>query len=432
MFTFQRFGIGILTVLMCTAIGFTNAAQNDAPETALEVFDTFADELLEKYNGTYQGNLENLVETFRNDLVDRCDVLIKCPKELAEISLKALTRVLGDVDFYPSPSIFATVDGGEESLFLGFSHMSLNGEKDRLISWIDLGSPAERADLRFGDRWIGFNKILFSHDKLSMREMLLNFSEIVNSGESVILQVVRGDKREHLSLKMIGTELIYKPDPRLSWLNSNSKHIAYIQFHEFSSTNQQTFHDLIQSIVNLKADGLILDLRGLINDGESVDRLLILGGLMPQVPSLKYVPKVAKDDTFVEVVTNGKYKSNWIDKKNENTVVVKNPAIFSAKVVLILDSRCSQGCGLFASIFSKAKRGVIIGESKIRVSVNISYPRSAHGSDMNIPYWRAQWEDGMPVDGSFQPEIIVPDATRKIFDSGVDNLLQKALEQFAH
>ena len=98
---------------------------------------------------------------------------------------------------------------------------------------------------------------------------------------------------------------------------------------------------------------------------------------------------------------------------------------------MLVNNECASACEYFASSLQRAKRGPIIGEETSGVgNTNTQGFELINGGTANMPTLRAFWADGTPLPSSVKPDIVTPNYEFNLFNTGIDQPMQKALESF--
>jgi carboxyl-terminal processing protease len=306
--------------------------------------------------------------------------------------------------------------------------------RDRIIINVIPGGPAQRAGLKYGDRWIGYNGTLFSSATNSndYNNLVTAFSTKVAAGETVVLNILRGANRERIDISAKGEIINLTLQPSLE-IRSDGVGILRIPDYLPQGVGQSV-HNLMNEVNAKNLRAVILNVR---DNG---------GGLgQSQVATTKAF--FENNPTYYLTRRYNPEKNNqewaWI---NGNTVVrrliskpdvvfesltIQNPALFKGKVAVLVDEGCASACEYLASAIQKNKRGTIIGTPTFGIGDTNTAPFNlVNGATANMPTTRAFWTDGTPLPSTVTPEISVPDAEYQLFETGIDLGVTKALESF--
>ena len=302
---------------------------------------------------------------------------------------------------------------------------------DRLIMNVLAGTPGEKAGLKFGDRWVGYNDVLFSNamDAKAASEMLADFTKRVRAKETIIMKIVRGVAREKLDISIVG-EIINTVDFPSITLRSDGIGVLLIRDWLIQGLGTKV-HDLVREAINKGAKSIVIDQR---NNGGGLgnERAIAQGAFLEKPDDVYRIPRYnAEQDTVIEHYENGVFTQSNPQKVELSNQKVANPALFKGPIAMLVNNNCASACEYFASSIQRAKRGPIIGEETAGVgNTNTARFGLINGGAEGFPTLRAFWADGTPLPSSVKPDIVTPNSDFNLFNTGVDQPLQKALESF--
>jgi carboxyl-terminal processing protease len=302
---------------------------------------------------------------------------------------------------------------------------------DRLILNVIPGSPAEKAGLMSGDRWIGFNDILFSSatNLQVATEQLSAFTQVVRSKQPITMKIIRGAERQKIDVIVTGEVIALSEYPTMT-LRSDG--IAILKITTWLLEGQAArVHALVNEAINKNAKAVIIDQRG-NGGGLGSQGFISVGAFIDPVAAIRRVPRYNAEQTTIEERyskgIHSFYNLQGVELASEK---INNPALFKGPIAMLVNGGCASACEYFASGIQKTKRGPIIGEETLGIgNTNTARFGLINGGAAAFPTVRAFWADGTPLPSSVKPDIATPNAAFNLFNTGIDQPLQKALESF--
>jgi carboxyl-terminal processing protease len=321
-----------------------------------------------------------------------------------------------------SPTLIQALNGGQAKLI----------SNDRLILNVLPNSPAEKAGMRFGDRWVGINGILFSsYAKVEdLVAAFTNFGQQITAGQTVRMNMVRGAERIAVELTVKGELVSLTQTPTLE---IRADGIAVISIRDYAlATSGQTVHDLIAQAIARNVKGIIFNLRG-NGGGRGQNQVATTAALAPEGVTYQLIPRYNGDSDKVEWA--------WV---NGNTVVrrlvnrpsvifesltIKSPQLYKGPIAVLVDSGCASACEYFAATMQHAKRGLVVGEDTFGIGNTNTGPFALiNGGRAQMPTIRAFWPDGTSLPSTIKPDITSLNFELELFNTGIDPGLTKAIE----
>jgi carboxyl-terminal processing protease len=302
---------------------------------------------------------------------------------------------------------------------------------DRLIANVVPGSPAEAAGLKIGDRWVGFNDVLFSSapDAKTASDQQAAFTKLVRALQPVTMKIVRGPERQKLDIVVTGAIIKTADFPTLS-VRSDGIGILTIRTW-FLEGQAAKVHALVNEAINKNVKAIVIEQRD-NGGGLGAESLKSVGAFVETPAAIRRVPRYnAEQRTTEERYSNGKYTVSNLQGVELGSQKLDNPALFKGPIAMLVNNGCASACEYFASGLQKTKRGPIIGEETLGIgNTNTARFGLINGGSAAFPTVRAFWADGTPLPSSVKPDIETPNAEFNLFNTGVDQLLQKSLEYF--
>jgi carboxyl-terminal processing protease len=298
---------------------------------------------------------------------------------------------------------------------------------DRLIADVVEGGPAERAGLRLGDRWTGFNGVPWPTDDAAYTAANARFTQLVRAGETVTMSVVRGVERKKLEVAVKG-ELI-QGRPRVN-LTVRDDGIAVLRVKDFSPRGTaQAVHDAVRDAQTRGVKGIVLDMRG--NGGGLLNEGLETGGAFLSTPINEVLtPRTnAERDRVTYSYSNGIFTITDVSGQVVGRAVISNPTVWTGPLTVLVDGNSGSATERVAYYLQRAKRASIIGEPSAGVgNTNTSRLALINGGAAAFPTVQSFNQDGTPFPAQIQPDITVVGGTLELFNTGRDAVLEKALE----
>jgi carboxyl-terminal processing protease len=299
---------------------------------------------------------------------------------------------------------------------------------DRLITSVLPNSPAEKAGLKTGDRWIGYNGILFAGMPLAdYAKVLDQFGVKIRASETVTITVLRGAERKKLEIAIKGeiVNLVVFPS-----LDIQANGVAILKLPDFFIQGVgQRVHDLVREAQSKNVKAIILDMRG--NGGGLGNERAIAGGAFFENPeNMRRVPRYNADtQTVEEVFKDGAFVQRILNGPVLGKQPVSNPVLWKGPMAVLIDEGCASACEYMAAYFQRMKRGPVIGAPSLGIG-NTNTQRFAliNGAAAAFPTLRASWSDGVPLPEQIQPDIAAASDLFTIFETGRDSNLEKALQ----
>jgi carboxyl-terminal processing protease len=302
---------------------------------------------------------------------------------------------------------------------------------DRLIASVVPGSPAETAGLKIGDRWVGFNDVLFmsAPDAKTATEQQAAFTKIVRAQQPVTMKIVRGADRQKLDIVVTGA-IIKTAD--FATMTIRSDGIAILTIRTWALQGQANkVHALVKEAIDKNIKAIVIEQRD-NGGGLTAESYMSVGAFVENPAPIRRIPRYsAETQTTEERYSNGTFSIVNLQGVELGNLKVTNPVLFKGPIAMLVNNGCASSCELFASGLQKTKRGPIIGEETLGIgNTNTARIGLINGGVIAFPTIRDFWTDGTPLPSSVKPDIETLNAEFNLFNTGVDQLLQKALESF--
>ncbi len=419
-------------------IGFSVALASPAQD----LYDQATFYLETQYFGPYTGDIKALITKYQAQVDQVCaDAKDTCAFEKIEPALSSLFEELQDAHAgYESPSEVlaenASASGGQSPTpRIGVTHRGFTDKDgkflsyDRMILNVLPGSPAEKAGLRFGDRWTGFNGTAFSSfkDDKAFTDFLQTFGQKIRASETVTMSIVRGADRQKLEIPIKGELVSLKELPTMTIAADGVATLRVTTF--FQKGIGIRVHELVHEAQAKNAKAIVLDMRG-NGGGFSNEERETLGAFVQNAEPIRRVPRYNADLlTTEELFKDGRWISRDLKGNERGTEVVPNPALWTGPLAVLVDSGCASACEYVTSGIQHAKRAPVLGEPTVGVgNTNRGTFSLINGGAALMPTLRTIWASGTPLPAQVTPDVVVADGAFTLFDTGRDLVLDKALE----
>jgi carboxyl-terminal processing protease len=362
---------------------------------------------------------------------------------LTSEAVAAEQRNATGVNQSPSPRIGFTHTGfvdrnGERLQFGGFSQQVLDLinrneikllTNDRLVTNVLPNSPGEKAGLRNYDRWVGANDKLFSSyaNATEMAQGLADFTRRVQAGETVKMTVLRGQNRQKVDISVKGEIVNLVNFPTLTTLENGVAVLRLLDF-QIQGVGARV-HALVKDAQAKNAKAIILDMRG-NGGGFGSERAITGGAFIENAEPMRRVPRYNADSTTVEeLFKDGRFIQRDLKGNELGALKVDNTTLWRGPVAVLVDGGCASACEYLAAYFQRAKRGPVLGEPTVGIgNTNSQRFGLINGGVAAMPTLRATWSDGTLLPEQIKPDVVIPDQTWNVFETGKDEMITKALE----
>ncbi len=301
---------------------------------------------------------------------------------------------------------------------------------DRFIANVVKDAPADKAGIKYGDRWIGYNDILFSSfdgNVENLNKAYNDFTTKVRAGETIKMVLMRGINRQKLELPLKGELINTSEQPGLELRPDG---IAVITMKDYQINGvAQKLHELVKEAVAKNAKGIIFNERS--NGGGSVLETIASVGAFVETPDLmRWITRYNPDRNTIEWGYNaGKVFARNLKEVEITSLQINNPVVYKGPLAVLVDGGCASGCEYFASYIQKAKRAQVFGSPTVGIgNTNTARFGLANGGAAGMPTIQAVWKDGIPLPAQVKPDILTENFEFKLFNTGRDEPLEKALE----
>jgi carboxyl-terminal processing protease len=413
---------------------------------ATDLFNQAAQFLETQYFGPSTTDLKALSESYRAKLTEACaPTPDTCGYDKAETLIAAMLRELQDGHAYYLNAEAVRAEQANRSgqntspsPRVGFSHRGFTDGTgkfvtyDRLISNVLPGAPADKAGIKYGDRWIGVNGTLFasfSSDE-SYNAFFTDFSNRIRAGETVTMNLVRGVERVRLDIGVKGEIVNLSQVPTLE-MRPDGVAVITLRDYQVGGVGQR-LHDLLREAIGKGAKGVIYNMRG-NGGGSAYEMLVAVGAFLPSVEPFRFVPRYNAERDTVEFGYSVDAAFNRpVGGAARVAIRVRNPVLYGGPLVVLVDGGCASGCEYFSTYMQRTKRAQVIGESTAGVgNSNTARFGLVNGAALGIPTYRAFWADGIGLPAKITPDVLTVNYELELLNTGRDLLLDKALETLA-
>ncbi len=218
------------------------------------------------------------------------------------------------------------------------------------VSDVFEGFPAQRSDIRAGDRLVKINNVDLTGKNNDQVSQLLKGAK----GASIKLLIKRG-QAEPIEKNLVRDEI---KQPNVTYYGMVDGNMGYIKLDKFLENSADEVTDALNDIKKNNPNGIILDLRsnggGILQEAVKIVNLFVTKG--------------------VEVVSQkGKIKDKNFSYSTQNTPVEPN-----LPLVVLVNSRSASASEIVAGSLQDLDRAVIIGQR--------SYGKGLVQQTFNLPY----------------------------------------------
>ncbi len=301
--------------------------------------------------------------------------------------------------------------------------------REQLIIRVSFDSPAETAGVRYGDRLIGYNNILFSSfsSETDFLQFRAELTPKVQAGEVITLNLLRGTNRQRVDISLKGAVINASQAPRLE-IRRDGIAVLTVRDYQISGVGK-IIHDLIRQAEERGAKAIIFEERQ--NGGGSVFEMMqAVGAFVPNPEPFRFIPHYNPDrDTLEFGYSDGRATIRQGSGRIQAGSIINNPVKTKLPLAVLVDENCASGCEYFATYMQRNKRGTVIGSATAGVgNSNTARFALANGGSAGIPTLRAFWTDGTSLPASVTADIAQPIFQWNLFQTGRDEPLETALQ----
>jgi carboxyl-terminal processing protease len=303
---------------------------------------------------------------------------------------------------------------------------------DRLIVNIVAGGPADKAGIKYGDRWLGYNGVLFSSLTPGSAEYTKfnnDFGAKIRAGETITMALQRGPNKQRLDIPVKGEIINLAEQPSLE-LRSDGVAILTLKDYLIQGIGQKV-HDLMRDAIAKGVKGVIVNMRG-NGGGYGNERGLAQGAFMENPEFFRRVPRYNPEKSGIEegyLTAQGAYVIRNLQGVELQRSALRNPQLFKGPIAVLVNGGCASACEYFASTVQRVKRGAVIGEDTVGIgNTNSARFPLLNGGAAAMPTVQAFWLDGTSLPATVKPDIVTPNYEFELFNTGVDSGVAKALQ----
>lgn len=281
--------------------------------------------VIETQTQKFKTILETIKENYYRDSIDFVKV--------SESAFIAFLKELDPYSTYFTSEQYESLKEGYIGSIYGVGIRLFRRVDSILVFTVKKGSPADSAGIRVGDRVIYINHEYVVGKDINFANSMLH----CKSGDSILVTIKRGNSLSEYKLPCKELELpslvakLYYPQFKT----------AFIRFVRFGSNTYSEFITALDSLIQLGANFLIVDIRG--NQGGYLESAVKLSGLF-----------LNKGDTILTVQA----------RKDGNKVYIAEETGKYSKLplVVLIDGSSASASEIFASALQDNSRAVIAGE----------------------------------------------------------------------
>jgi carboxyl-terminal processing protease len=414
-------------------IFFTSVA--NAQSTALTLspavilYEQAAKYVLDYFDGAISEPLEKTIQLFRDELKQICELDgINCPYPKGSFSVQNLIRSLnekhsGFVSLERMQALARQNAGaGSNTPELGIRTARIRSSTDRVITEVKIGSAAQEAGLKTGDRLLQINGKNFP-SSLGQSEAAIPQTE---GGGSPVTLTLRRREQGTLTVSIQPRANDQAELPTLRLLENTNPKAAVLRIPTFTGKGlvAKRVFELMRAAESQSINQMIIDLRG--NPGGSAYEC-------PAAASA-FVPDVV--NTFKGRAVDfkigfdlGKAFFKDANKDSEIQYVIENPIKYLGKVSVLVNDNSASCSEYMSDHIQIAKRGKIIGEQTAGVSNTVVYRfELVDGTGIQMAVAKAYRQNETPIPDFVTPDIELSWNYGLLADQGRDNMVEAALE----
>jgi carboxyl-terminal processing protease len=255
---------------------------------------------------------------------------------LSYVALKALVEALGDTGHtrFLTPEEARQHENSLEGRFSGIgARLGLDGAGRPIIAEIFIGSPAQQAGLKAGDRLLAVD-----NEDVTAWTIDQIVSQIRGDEETtVILTILPKGRSQPQEVAVRRSEIAV---PSLSWAFIPNSRIAFVYLSQFGA---QAAEELAQALTEAReqgADGIIIDVRG--NPGGLLSQAIAVASHF-----------LAEGNVLQEADAAG----------HRQTFAVQTGGLaFDLPMAVLIDRGSASSAEIFAGAIQDHKRGYLVGE----------------------------------------------------------------------
>jgi carboxyl-terminal processing protease len=405
-------------VLAVLSLSLSNAAT----VSAQDVFDEVNYFLVLNYGGFSSANVRGFAGMYQPKLDLVCKDKSPCPAENAYPVIETMLEELNDSHTHfiagGATQILAYFSGTGSSSGFGLNLQVLK-ESRVFVDDVIEGSSAERAGFKRGDWILGLNG-----NALTTPEQLFEAWEVAESSKnSSRITVFRQGKSFTLRLEPQTISSL-----RLPSLKLRDDGVAVLKVPGFIPTPKvgQTIHALVLEAQAKKAKAIVVDLRN--NGGGKLEDEM--AGVSAFIPDGLERRMISKQPLFnFQAVYNQGSIEQVINGQKRVTYKVVQAAKWTLPMAVLVNDQSASAAEYFGLDIQTVKRGLVIGERTAGVAnTAVAGVKISDGSFLLITTAKSVRPDGTFFPDFVTPDIVIQDDLELLNRTGLDAVLEKALE----
>ena len=298
---------------------------------------------------------------------------------MSESAIRGMMAALNDpYSAYLDPQMYSLFESDLEGTFEGIGaqiNLNKNGQPE-IVAPLE-NSPAQKAGVKTGDVVLAVNGQ--STEGKSLTEVVLEIRG--PAGTTVKLTILHQGSTTPVDIEVVRAQI-----SSFTVSSEMKGDIGYIKISQFDTRTNDEFNTALQSLIDQKAAGIIIDLRD------------NLGGIVPVV--VKVASHFIKDGVVLTLVDN---------KEDKESISVNPNGVFTdLPVVVLVDQYSASGAEVLTAALKDHNRATVAGVKTFgKGSYDTNIPLQ-DGSDIYLTIGRWLRPNGQLIEGiGIEPDYVL-------------------------